>query len=162
MCLAHGVELCDLGEFGTNDSMIRLYWHGTEVGALDTHFLHEGVPMPTREAVWDAAWSASQLPAPGNGRGVGPRLLDTTCALLSHPNIASKEWIIRQYDHEVQGGSVIKPLVGVGNGGPSDAAVVHPVPGSRRALAISNGLATGWSADPYAMTLAALDECVRN
>ncbi len=162
VCIAHGVELCDLGEFGTNDGMIRLYWHGTEVGALDTHFLHEGVPMPTREAVWDAAWSASQLPAPGNGRGVGPRLLDTTCALLSHPNIASKEWIIRQYDHEVQGGSVIKPLVGVGSGGPSDAAVVHPVPGSRRALAISNGLATGWSADPYAMTLAALDECVRN
>jgi phosphoribosylformylglycinamidine synthase len=162
VCMAHGVELCDLGEFGTHDGMIRLYWHGTEVGALDTHFLHEGVPMPTREAVWDAAWSASQQPLPGNGAGVGPRLLDTVCALLSHPNIASKEWIIRQYDHEVQGGSVIKPLVGIGSGGPSDAAVVHPVPGSSRALAISNGLATGWSADPYAMTLAALDECVRN
>jgi phosphoribosylformylglycinamidine synthase len=52
--------------------------------------------------------------------------------------------------------------VGVGSGGPSDAAVVHPVPGSARALAIGNGLATGWCADPYAMTLAAIDECVRN
>jgi phosphoribosylformylglycinamidine synthase len=162
VCAAHGVELCDLGEFGSPDGTIRLLWHGTEVGSLDTHFLHEGVPMPTREATWDAAWSASQLPPAGDGRGVGPRLLDTACTLLSHPNLASKEWIIRQYDHEVQGGSVVKPLVGVGNGGPSDAAVVHPVPGSPRALAIGNGLATGWCADPYAMTLAAIDECVRN
>ena len=162
ICAAHGVELCDLGEFGSADGTIRLLWHGTEVGSLDTHFLHEGVPMPTREAVWDAAWSAAQVPAAGNGTGVGPRLLDTTCALLAHPNLASKEWIIRQYDHEVQGASVVKPLVGVGTGGPSDAAVVHPVAGSRRALAIANGLATGWSADAYAMTLAAIDECVRN
>jgi phosphoribosylformylglycinamidine synthase len=162
ICAAHGVELCDLGEFGSADGTIRLLWHGTEVGALDTHFLHEGVPMPTREAVWDAAWSAEQVPAAGNGTGVGPRLLDTACTLLAHPNLASKEWIIRQYDHEVQGASVVKPLVGVGTGGPSDAAVVHPVAGSRRALAIANGLATGWSADAYAMTLAAIDECVRN
>jgi len=162
ICAAHGVELCDLGEFGSADGTIRLMWHGTEVGSLDTHFLHEGVPMPTREAVWDAAWSAEQLPAAGNGTGVGPRLLDTACTLLAHPNLASKEWIIRQYDHEVQGASVVKPLVGVGTGGPSDAAVVHPVAGSRRALAIGNGLATGWSADAYAMTLAAIDECVRN
>ena len=162
ICVAHGVELCDLGEFGSADGTIRLMWHGTEVGSLDTHFLHEGVPMPTREAVWDAAWSAEQVPAAGNGTGVGPRLLDTACTLLAHPNLASKEWIIRQYDHEVQGASVVKPLVGVGTGGPSDAAVVHPVAGSRRALAIANGLATGWSADAYAMTLAAIDECVRN
>ena len=162
ICAAHGVELCDLGEFGSADGTIRLLWHGTEVGSLDTHFLHEGVPMPTREAVWDAAWSAEQVPAAGNGTGVGPRLLDTACTLLAHPNLASKEWIIRQYDHEVQGASVVKPLVGVGTGGPSDAAVVHPVAGSRRALAIANGLATGWSADAYAMTLAAIDECVRN
>ena len=162
ICAAHGVELCDLGDFGSADGTIRLLWHGTEVGSLDTHFLHEGVPMPTREAVWDAAWSAAQVPAAGNGTGVGPRLLDTACTLLAHPNLASKEWIIRQYDHEVQGASVVKPLVGVGTGGPSDAAVVHPVAGSRRALAIGNGLATGWSADAYAMTLAAIDECVRN
>ena len=45
---------------------------------------------------------------------------------FSAPNVASKEWIIRQYDHEVQGGSVIKPLVGTENDGPSDAAVVSP------------------------------------
>lgn len=51
---------------------------------------------------------------------------------------------------------------GAGGGGPGDAAVVQPVAGSSRGLAIANGLCTGWCADPYAMTLAALDECVRN
>ena len=85
-----------------------------------------------------------------------------TLGLLAHPNIASKAWIIRQYDHEVQGGSVIKPIVGVGEGGPSDGAVICPVDDSRRALAIANGLATGLRSDPYVMALAAVDECVRN
>lgn len=162
VCADHGVEMSDLGEFGTADGTIRLLWKGTEVGALNTRFLHEGVPMPVRDAVWDPAWSVEGEPAPADGRGVGPRLVDTLRTLLAHPNLASKAWIIRQYDHEVQGGSVIKPLCGVAGGGPGDAAVVRPVPGSPRALAIGNGLCTGWCADPYAMALAALDECVRN
>ena len=56
-----------------------------------------------------------------------PPRRDALLKLLAHPNIASKRWIIRQYDHEVQGGSVVKPLVGVEMDGPSDAAVVRPV-----------------------------------
>jgi phosphoribosylformylglycinamidine synthase len=87
---------------------------------------------------------------------------DALLSLLAHPNIASKRWIIRQYDHEVQGGSVITPLVGRNADGPSDAAVILPVPGSARGLAVANGLATGLRDDPYVMTLAAIDECVRN
>jgi phosphoribosylformylglycinamidine synthase len=87
---------------------------------------------------------------------------DALLQLLAHPNIASKRWIIRQYDHEVQGGSVITPLVGPHGEGPSDAAVVCPVHGSHRGLAIANGLCTGLSEDPYVMVLAAIDECVRN
>jgi phosphoribosylformylglycinamidine synthase len=90
--------------------------------------------------------------------------------LLSHPTIASKHWIIRQYDHEVQGNTLIKPLVGPGTRGPSDAAVIEPVPGSRRGLAISQGLQSSigdpalpaGAGDPYWMTLASIDECVRN
>ena len=61
--------------------------------------------------------------------------------LLAHPNIASKHWIIRQYDHEVQGGSVIKPLIGPLQIGPSDAAVVRPKLASHRGVAIGCGLA---------------------
>jgi phosphoribosylformylglycinamidine synthase len=85
------------------------------------------------------------------------------CALLAHPDIASKHWIIRQYDHEVQGGSTVKPLAGPGHDGPTDAAVIRPKLGSARAIAISNGLATPLGdVDPYWMALAAIDEAVRN
>ncbi len=173
ICADHDVEWCDLGTFGcdnTSEADITLYWHGTEVGRLSCVFLHESVPMPVREAVWDASWALQQR---ASKRRVTREVAATEAdalkllpELLAHPNIASKAWIIRQYDHEVQGSSVIKPLVGVAvgasGGGPSDAAVIRPKKNSDRALAIANGLATGLGADPYAMAIAAVDECVRN
>jgi phosphoribosylformylglycinamidine synthase len=77
--------------------------------------------------------------------------------------VCSKEWIIRQYDHEVQGGSVLKPLVGVQDDGPGDAAVVMPVLGSWAGLAVGCGLNPRYGdLDPYAMAAAAVDEAVRN
>ncbi len=171
LCAEHGVEWCDLGVFGTPTDELILRWHGTEVGRMDTHFLHEGNPMPTRDAVWDPAFTAGQRFQPrkpqfsaGGRFGLGERSADLAKALealLEHPNITSKSWIVRQYDHEVQGMSVVKPLVGP-NAGPGDAAVIQPVPTSPKGLAIGNGLATGLSADPYLMVLAAIDECVRN
>jgi len=171
ICTDHGVEWCDLGTFGSDDGDIALLWKGTEVGRLSCEFLHGAIPMPVREAVWDASWAAQQRApkrAPRIAREVasGAEAMKALEALLSHPNIASKSWIIRQYDHEVQGSSVLKPLVGVpvGNsgGGPGDAAVIRPKKNSTRALAIGNGLATGIGSDPYAMAIAAIDECVRN
>jgi len=89
-------------------------------------------------------------------------LRDALLTLLAHPNIASKHWIVRQYDHEVQGNTVIKPLVGPKGIGPGDASVVEPVPGSGQGLSVGCGLVTGLSDDPYTMTLAAIDECIRN
>ncbi|MBC7772299.1 MAG: phosphoribosylformylglycinamidine synthase subunit PurS [Pyrinomonadaceae bacterium] len=104
------------------------------------------------------------LSASSSLRGFDPSSL---LSLLAHPNIASKHWIIRQYDHEVRGGTIIKPLIGPAGRGPSDASVVQPVPGSSRGLAVSQGLQTGMgdpqqNGDPYLMTIAAIDECVRN
>ena len=176
ICADHGVEWCNLGTFGnanadgTHD--IALLWHGTEVGRLSCEFLHGAIPMPVREAVWDASWAAQQRAprrAPVFSRDAVQAPADAFRvleALLAHPNIASKSWIIRQYDHEVQGSSVLKPLVGepvgTSGGGPGDAAVIRPKKGSDRALAIGNGLATGLGSDPYAMAIAAIDECVRN
>jgi len=183
LCERHEVEMCELGTFGSPDRSLTLRWHGTEVGRLDMHFLHEGIPTPTREAVWDAVWGAEHggvrcTAAPGAaaivsdgarrtadrvGHKLGAAdLVSGLRALLGHPNIASRAWIIRQYDHEVQGASVLKPLVGAHADGPGDAAVILPVAGSSRGLAIANGLATGLCADPYFMGLAAIDECVRN
>jgi phosphoribosylformylglycinamidine synthase subunit PurSL len=86
---------------------------------------------------------------------------DRLLELLAHPNIASKHWIIRQYDHEVQGGSVIKPLVGPLQIGPSDAAVIRPKLGSFRGVALGGGMAPHIE-DPYAMAIASIDEAIRN
>jgi phosphoribosylformylglycinamidine synthase len=80
---------------------------------------------------------------------------------LALPNIASKHWIIRQYDHEVQGGTAIKPLVGPLQVGPSDAAVIRPKLSSPRGVALGCGLAPEIQ-DPYEMALAAIDEAIRN
>jgi phosphoribosylformylglycinamidine synthase len=88
-------------------------------------------------------------------------LRDRLLTLLAHPNIASKHWIIRQYDHEVQGGSVIKPLVGPRQVGPSDASVFRPKLTSQKGVVISCGMAPSIE-DPYAMALASIDEAVRN
>src|SRR5262249_37414617 len=70
-------------------------------------------------------------------------------------------WIIRQYDHEVQGGSVIKPLTGPKQVGPSDAAVIRPKLNSTKGVALACGLAPQIE-DPYQMTIAAIDEAIRN
>ncbi len=83
--------------------------------------------------------------------------------ILGSLNVCSKEWIIRQYDHEVQGGSVIKPLVGAVNDGPSDAAVLRPVLTSRRGIVLACGMNPCYGdLDPYWMAAAAIDEAVRN
>jgi phosphoribosylformylglycinamidine synthase subunit PurSL len=83
--------------------------------------------------------------------------------ILSSLNVCSKEWVIRQYDHEVQGGSVLKPLVGVANDGPGDAAVLRPVLTSRRGIVISCGMNPRYGDfDTYWMAASAIDEAVRN
>ena len=161
VCADHEVEWADLGRFGTPSRDLVLRWRGEEVGRLSMDFLHGGVPMPVREATWSPAPAAPASRAPAAGEDPAS-ILEVLGRLLAHPNLASKSWIIRQYDHEVQGRTVVKPLVGVGAGGPSDASVIEPVPGRGRGLAIACGLATGWERDPYLMGLAAIDECVRN
>ena len=156
LCAEHDVTWCDLGAFGTPDQDLVLTFEGTEFGRLPMAFLHEGLPDRTREA----HWAPPTTPAPAFTAPTSVH--EALRTVLAHPNIASKHWIIRQYDHEVQGGSVVPPLVGVGGDGPSDAAVVMPVETSTKGLGLANGLCTGFADDPYIMTLLAIDECVRN
>jgi phosphoribosylformylglycinamidine synthase len=158
ICESHEVEWCDLGSFGTEDRALVLMYDGEEVGRLSMEFMHEGLPDRVREAAWVPP-PRTDAP-PQQSRDVD--IFETLLALLAHPNIASKQDIVRQYDHEVQGRTVIKPFVGPSGDGPGDAAVITPVRGSSRGLAIGTGLATGWCDDPYLMVLAAVDECVRN
>ena len=87
----------------------------------------------------------------------------TLLKILGSLNVCSKEWVIRQYDHEVQGGSVLKPLVGLANDGPGDAAVLRPVLTSRRGIVISCGMNPRYGDfDTYWMAASAIDEAVRN
>jgi phosphoribosylformylglycinamidine synthase len=162
ICEEEGVPLADLGTFGTPGAELVLYFRGTEVGRLPMAFLHEGIPMPTREAA-----DAPVAPLSSAGPKTSGSIEDTLTSLLRHPNLASKHWIIRQYDHEVQGGVVCKPLVGPGSQGPGDAAVIEPVAGTGRGIALSQGLQTpvgdpALGGDAYLMALAAVDEVVRN
>jgi phosphoribosylformylglycinamidine synthase len=131
-------------------------------------FLHNGRPPVVRDAVYvpppvqpladrDGPWQ------PATAEQTVPDWNGTLCRILGSLNVASKEWVIRQYDHEVQAGSAIKPLVGVQNDGPGDAAVLRPVLSSRRGLVVACGMNPRYGDfDTYHMAASAIDEAMRN
>lgn len=159
------VEATVIGTFGTENNQLVLRYGGAEVGGISMNFLHGGIPMPTRRAVvcqrGMGASPMSGVAGKAHGRDAHASTRQRLLQTLAHPNVASKHWIIRQYDHEVQGGSVIKPLIGPMQRGPSDAAVLRPKLGSNRGVALACGLAPHIE-DPYAMAIASIDEAVRN
>jgi len=150
------VESTVIGKF-TSDKKLKLRYNGKQVGELDMDFLHHGVPKYSRKAIWVAPkLTEPSVPEKDNYN-------DELLRILSSYNVASKEWVIRQYDHEVQGGSVVKPLTGVANDGPSDAAVIQPKLNSNKGLAISCGMNPLYGdIDPYWMALAGIEEAIRN
>jgi phosphoribosylformylglycinamidine synthase len=166
LCASEGVEATIIGQF-RNDGLLLLKYNGKVVGELSMEFLHEGRPPVVRDAVYQSADQRSTPPfrLPRPKRAAQPTLDGTGMlkAILGSLNVCSKEWIIRQYDHEVQSGSVVKPLVGRRHDGPSDAAVVRPSLKSRRGLVIANGMNPRYGDfDPYWMAAAAIDEALRN
>jgi phosphoribosylformylglycinamidine synthase len=174
LCAREGVEATVIGRFVPTGRLVLKY-EDQVVGDLDMHFLHDGRPPVVRKAVWKAVGSRSTVgqqcpdfPTTANGQlptasTSEPPFNEPLRRILSSWNVCSKEWVIRQYDHEVQGGSVIKPLVGVADDGPSDAAVIRPVLGSNRGLAIACGMNPRYGdIDPYWMAASAIDEAIRN
>jgi len=158
VCKWEGVEVAVLGKF-EQTGKLKLFYKGNPVGELEMDFLHNGRPRQVRKANWKAPENSKTNPKPPANENFS----ETLQKLLATPNIASKEWIIRQYDHEVQGGSVIKPLVGILEDGPSDASVVNPVLGSTKGFAVGCGILPDYGdLDPYAMAACAIDEAVRN
>ena len=154
------VEATVVGRFG-NEGRLELRYKGTVVGELEMEFLHEGLPRTVLEARWQAKGVAVRAGRNWMAGAVG--LTDGLKRCLSDLNVASKEWVIRQYDHEVQGGSVVKPLTGAAGEGPSDGAVVRPRLDSGRGIAIGCGICPELGdVDPYWMAVAAIDEAVRN
>ncbi len=155
------VEATVIGHFGTEKGELILNYRGTEVARLSMRFLHRGLPMPRRRAVRPARGVGAAPTHAERGRDAHATVMEQLLAGLRHPNVASKHWIIRQYDHEVQGGSVVKPLTGPLQIGPSDAAVIRPKLNSWKGVAIACGLAPHIE-DPYDMAIASIDEAVRN
>ncbi len=159
LAASEDVEATDIGHFGTGGRELVLQFEGHEVGRLSMEFLHEGIPMPTREAIV-ASGGRSDVPV-SRDRPQEEVTPEQLLAKLAEPNIRSKHRIVRQYDHEVMGGTVVKPFVGPQQIGPADAAVIRPKLDSTRGVAVACGLAPHVE-EPYAMAVAAIDEAVRN
>jgi phosphoribosylformylglycinamidine synthase len=156
LCYSEGVEATALGRF-VPTGRLQLHYDGVQVADLDMRFLHDGRPPVVRQATYSSvAPKPVRVPMKSD-------YTDDLLRILAAPNVASKEWVIRQYDHEVQGGSAVKPLVGPERDGPSDAAVLRPVLDSRRGIVIACGMNPRYGdLDPYHMAASAIDEAVRN
>jgi phosphoribosylformylglycinamidine synthase subunit PurSL len=160
ICLLHEVDCTILGDINA-DRQLNITYTGKTVLSLSLDFLHDGIPqrhllaeIPHKElisSIVDLAISPEKIK-------------NTTLALLAHPNIASKEAIVRVYDHEIMGGTAVKPLVGVQHHGPSDASVIKPIGTKTQAgFVLSNGINPWYGeVDAYNMAFAVIDEAVRN
>lgn len=152
----HEVEATAIGKF--TDSGAFIVRMGTDVVAhLPISFLHDGCPQLELASEWTPPTHAEVI-LPEDSQ-MGEALL----RLIARPNIASKEWWVRSYDHEVIAQSVIKPFCGVNHDAPGDAAVIAPIQGQTQGAVISNGIIPRYSdIDAYAMTAASIDEALRN
>ena len=153
---SEGVECTDIGEF-TGNGKLELFYGEDQVCDLDVDFLHNGRPAAHMNSVFQKPQEATE---PGSVEASPGELLRQ---ILSSPNVASKEWVIRQYDHEVQGRSIIKPLQGLDSDGPGDGVVFTPRYDSLRGIAVGCGMNPCYGdIDPYRMAVSAIDEAVRN
>ncbi len=183
------VELTDIGYFTSNGSL-DVRFDGESVARIDMEFLHNGVPRKVLEAEWQKP--AAQEPAvesqesverfhlhfqpsssassiqheklarADNGDGIKISMTKVLTYLLGSLNICSRESVIRQYDHEVKGRTIIKPLMGATGQAPQDAAVVRFNFESWEGVAVSNGILPRFGdLDAYHMSAGAFDEAVR-
>ncbi|MCK4284264.1 MAG: phosphoribosylformylglycinamidine synthase, partial [Candidatus Brocadiae bacterium] len=169
------VEATVIGRF-TDDGMLRVKYGGNVVAELEMDFVHKGLPRFKGRAKWEPpsfpdplveeSWAeatSEQAQACRKALAGPDDCADALARILAAPNVRSKEWIVRQYDHEVQGQTVVKPLVGVNCDGPGDACVITPVLGSHKGLAVGCGLNPKYAdIDTYHSAACAIDEALRN
>ncbi|CAN2048365.1 Phosphoribosylformylglycinamidine synthase subunit PurL [Candidatus Magnetomoraceae bacterium gMMP-13] len=154
----HGVESTVIGNY-TDSGRLHITFNEKTCAYVDMDLLTAGFPQWEFEAEWHPPEMRGMIePVISQPENYEKLLKD----ILSRPNISSKEWIARQYDHEVQGTSVIKPLIGEDSDVNSDAAVIRPVLDSKKGLALGQALLPAYSAiDAYNMTACTIDEAVR-
>ena len=161
ICAIYDVEWTVIGHF-TDDRRLKVRYGDRPVADLAMDFVHDGWPKPKLKAVWSPPDPAGSKPVCEDTAAA--ELSATLLTMLAHPDVGSKGDIIHRYDHEVQGATVVKPLVGAENDGPSDAAVLHPLETQGpEGLALSCGINPHYGrCDPYAMAWAVIDEALRN
>lgn len=157
ICSGLDVTWTVIGHF-TRDEQLRVRYGDRVVAELGMRFLHSGWPRPALSAEWMPPAFPEATIAPSD------ELTASLLQMLAHPDVASKESVVRRYDHEVQGATAVKPLVGVAGDGPSDASVLCPLETSgQQGLALGCGICPHYGRiDPYAMAWAAVDEALRN
>lgn len=160
------VDASDLGNF-TNDGFFKVLYKGELVGALDMKFLHDGLPQMELEAKFEGPYEFSFKEEAKSIASVDQKSLKKIIlSLLSSPNISSKEKWVRQYDHEVQASTIVKPFRGTQEISPSNSGVLWLKPhGGKESEAV--GVGCGFAPrlsyfDSYLMTTYALDEALRN
>ncbi len=169
------VEAHVIGHF-TGDRRLTVVDGAEQVVDLDADFLHNGRP-PLRLTA--AALDVSRPPRSNPGEMIdGISGNEALLRLLAHPSIRSNESVVRGYDHEVLGGTVVRPYGGAALDGPADGTVVIPAGTAPRegslfaqddgraairaaAIGIGAAMLIGRH-DPEAMAWAAVDEAVRN
>src|SRR6266446_3675175 len=163
ICAIEEVEASVIGTF-TGDHRLVISYLGQIVADMDMAFLHHGRPGRTLEAVWVGAQFTAPSLNTDPTRGA-MNYTQTLLTLLGHPTIASKESIVRRYDHEVQGATSLEPLVGRSGNGRGDAAVLQPILEEQTGagIVLSNGINPLYGKiDPYHMAINAVDEALRN
>jgi phosphoribosylformylglycinamidine synthase len=150
------VEISHVGEF-TNSGTLNIRYGSEPVALLNLHFLHEGTPRKHLQAEYsEPSNGILHVPSDIDWKSIGLQM-------MSRPNIASKEVIIRQYDHEVKGRTIVKPLMGMQGEAPQDAGVMRFDFENWTGVAVSNGICPRYAeADAYASSAGAFDEAVRS
>ncbi len=149
------VELSDIGCF-TSSGMLDVRYENKNAAYIDLDFLHNGIPKKYLSAEWKAPQcSEPELPQKIDYNQILLRLMGSL-------NVCSRELIIRRYDHEVKGKSVIKPLMGAQGFAPQDAAVMRLGFDSYEGIAVSNGIIPRYGdIDAYEMSAGSFDEAIR-
>ena len=174
LAVRRDVEATVVGEF-TADGFVEVLSGGRCVGRVELAFLHDGLPTMELRAEWiepgrragGAAAGSAQPAAPayasrGDAPPARPDLATVLRTLLADPNVRSREEWVRQYDHEVQARSVVKPFVGARREAPSDGAVLRLRPDARLGVTVTHGIAPRYGDwDAYEMARCAVDEAVR-
>ncbi len=154
----HEVEATAVGTFTDSGAFVVRFGDET-VAHLPISFLHDGCPQLQLESEWQTPEHDPILFPTTDHIEMG----EVLSRLMARPNVASKEWWVRSYDHEVIAQSVIKPFCGVNHDAPGDAAVIAPIQGGTQGAVISNGIVPRYSdIDAYAMAAASIDEALRN